>query len=601
MQNKFEIIINILINIQTMKNTIKVLVAVMVATLAFSSCNCFKKMAKNQDEVKVTCTPDVLVLNNGKVEADVTVTFPAKYYNKKAVVKVTPVMVFEGGIIEGAAKYYQGSKVKENYTVVDKAMGGEYTQHVEFAYDARMAQSELKFLVEVECPKGKCKELTLVNANTGALPTKAEAAALAAGGAEADAIKAAFAYPVAKGVNTLQADLDYADAMSNTANNYKNVTTVVTKADILYAVNSSYVTKKAGNTEELQAFKANVIATQENDRASQKLYVHGYASPEGPVKFNDKLSAARSKTGHKTAEKLLKETGMGLDVASYGEDWDGFKELVAASNIEDKDLILQVLSRYDSSTQRESEIRNMSAVFAALKKEILPKLRRAQLINSTDIKGKTDDEMAALINSGRLDELTNEELLYMAESVLSNDKAKVAVLEYAAKKFNDARAYNNLGVVLAQLGENTQALAALEKASQLGLNNNELNSNLALANLANGNVAKAQQYAAAADAETKALIAAAQGSYTAAASTLEGYNAAIASTLNNDLAAAKKAIAADASAKADYLRAVIASKEGDLETAKAQLKSAVAKDASLATKAAKDVNLANLFASGFKF
>ena len=573
---------------------------VAVASLSLTSCNCFKKMAKNQDEVKVTCTPDVLTLNNGKIEADITVVFPAEYYNKKAVLKVTPIMVFEGGIVEGATKYFQGGKVKENYTVIDKKLGGEYTQHVEFPYDARMAQSELKVLVEVKCPKGKCKDYTLVNANTGALPTKAEKAALAAGGAQAEAVKVEFAYPIAKGVNTLQGDLDYASAMSNTANNYKNVTTVVTKADILYAINSSNVSKKAANSEDLKAFKENVVANQANDRASQKLYVNGYASPDGPEKFNDKLSSARSKSGHKAAQKLLKDTGMELDAASYGEDWEGFKELVAASDIEDKDLILQVLSRYDSSTQRESEIKNMSAVFTELKKEILPKLRRAQLINSTDIKGKTNDEMAALINEGRLEELTNEELLYMAESVLADAKAKVAVLEYTAKKFNDARAYNNLGVVLAQLGDKAKALTAFEKAAQLGLNNNEINSNLALANLANGNVAKAQQFAAAADAKTKSLISAAQGSYSAAAATLEGYNAAIASTLNNDLSAAKKAIAAETTAKADYLRAVIASKEGDLETAKAQLKSAIAKDATLAAKAAKDVNLANLFASGFK-
>ena len=582
-----------------MKNALKLMAIVAVAAMSLTSCNCFKKMSKKQDEVKVTCTPDVLALNNGKVEADITIAFPAEYYNKKAVVKVTPIMVFEGGQIEGATKYFQGNKVKDNYTVVNPT-GGDYTVHVEFPYDARMAQSELKMLVEVKCPKGKCKEFTLVNANTGAMPTKAESKALAAGGAQAEAIKAEFAYPVAKGVNTLQNDLDYAAAMSNTPNNYKNVTTVVTKADILYAINSSNVSKKAANSEDLKAFKENVVANQANDRASQKLYVNGYASPDGPEKFNDKLSSARSKSGHKAAQKLLKDTGMELDAASYGEDWEGFKELVAASDIEDKDLILQVLSRYDSSTQRESEIKNMSAVFTQLKKDILPKLRRAQLINSTDIKGKTNDEMAALINGGRLEELTNEELLYMAESVLEDNKAKIAVLEYTGKKFNDARAYNNLGVILAQVGDKAASLKALEKAAQLGLNNNELNSNLALANLANGNVAKAQQYATAADAKTKSLIAAAQGSYSAASTALNGYNAAVANTLNNDLSAAKKAIASETTAKADYLRAVIASKEGDLATAKTQLKNAIAKDATLAAKAAKDVNLANLFASGFK-
>ena len=582
-----------------MKNTLRLLLVAAVVALGFTGCNCFGKMAKNQEAVSITCTPDVLALNNGKVEADITVKFPAQYYNKKAVLKVTPVMVFADGEVEGATKYFQGSAVKDNYTVVNAA-GGEFTQHVEFPYDARMIQSELQLRIEVKCPSGKCKTFTLVNANTGALPTKAEAAALAAGGQQANTIKRAFGLTIAKGVNTLQKDLDYAAVMSNTANNYKNVTTVVTKADIMYAINSSNVSKKAANSDELKAFKQNVVETQANDRASQKLYVHGYASPDGPEKFNDKLSSARSKSGHKAAEKLLKDTGMELDVASYGEDWEGFKELVAASDIEDKDIILQVLGRYDSSSQRESEIKNMSAVFTELKKEILPKLRRAQLVNSTDIKGKTNDEMAALINSGRLDELTNEELLYMAESVIVDNKAKATVLEYTAKKFNDARAYNNLGVVYAAMGDMSQALAAYEKAQQLGLNTNEINSNLALANLANGNITKAQQYAAAADAKTKSLIAAAQGNYSTAAATLTGYNAAIANTMNNDLTAAKKAISADTSAKADYLRAVIAAKEGDIETAKTQLKSAVAKDATLAQKAAKDVNLAKLFANGFK-
>ncbi|MBE6221135.1 MAG: tetratricopeptide repeat protein [Rikenellaceae bacterium] len=577
----------------------RLLLVAAVAVLGFTGCNCFGKMAKNQQAVSITCTPDVLALNNGKVEADITVKFPAQYYNKKAVLKVTPVMVFANGEVEGATKYFQGSAIKDNYTVVNAA-GGEFTQHVEFPYDERMAQSELQLRIEVKCPSGKCKTFTLVNANTGALPTKAEAATLAAGGQQANAIKRAFGLTIAKGVNTLQRELDYAAVMSNTANNYKNVTTVVTKADIMYAINSSSVSSKAANSEELKAFKQNVVETQANDRATQKLYVHGYASPDGPERLNDKLSSARSKSGHKTAEKLLKGTGMELDVASYGEDWEGFKELVAESDIEDKDIILQVLGRYDSSSQRESEIKNMSAVFTELKKEILPKLRRAQLVNSTDIKGKTNDEMAALINSGRLDELTNEELLYMAESVITDKEVKATILDYTAKKFNDARAYNNLGVVYAAMGDMSKALTAYEKAQQLGLNTNEINSNLALANLANGNITKAQQYAAAADAKTKSLISAAQGNYSTAAATLSGYNAAIANTMNNDLTAAKKAISADASAKADYLRAVIASKEGDIATAKAQLQSAVAKDASLAVKAAKDVNLANLFASGFK-
>ncbi len=574
--------------------TVKFLVAVAVVALA-TSCGCFRKMARNAEDVSVACNPEVLVLNNGKVEADISVEFPVEYYNKKAVVKVTPVIVFEGGEVEGATYFFQGSKVDDNYTVVDKAMGGKFTQHVEFPYDARMAKSELQLRVEIKCPSGKCKEFTLVNANTGAIATKKQKAILAEGGAEADALKREFGLVVATGVNTLQSDLNYADAMSTTANNYKNVTTVVTKADILYAINSSYVSKKAANTDDIKAFWENVEAQQGNDRATQNLYVNGYASPDGPEKFNDKLSSARSESGKKAVKKQSEELGMDLDVAFYGEDWEGFKELVAASDIEDKELILQVLSRYESALQRESEIKNMSSVFTELKKEILPKLRRAQLVNSTDIKGKTDEEMKALIEENKLDELTNEELLYMAESVLACNGCKAKTLEHAAKKYNDARAYNNLGVVYGDMGKYEESLAAFEQAAKLGLQDANLNSNLALANLACGNVEKAKAYLAAANADTKALAAAAEGNYAPAASTLEGYNAAIANIMNNDLTAAKKAIASDSSAKADYLRAVIAVKEGDIETGKAQLNSAIAKDETLKEKAAKDINLVALF------
>jgi tetratricopeptide (TPR) repeat protein len=572
--------------------TFKFLMAVAVVALV-TSCGCFRKMARNAEDVSIACNPEVLVLNNGKVEADITVNFPVEYYNKKAVVKVTPVIVFEGGEVEGATYFFQGSKVDDNYTVVDKAMGGKFTQHVEFPYDCRMAMSELQLRVEIKCPSGKCKEFTLVNANTGAIATKKEKAVLAAGGAEAEALKRAFGLVVAKGVNTLQKDLDYADAMSTTANNYKNVTTVVTDAEILYAVNSSRVKKGAADTEGIKSFWANVEAQQSNDRATQNLFITGYASPEGPIKFNKNLSDKRSQSANKAVSAQAEELGVAFTLEFKGEDWDGFQELVAASNIENKDLILNILSTYTDAAKREEEIINLSNVYPTIKKEILPLLRRAQLINSTDIKGKTNDEMKALAEAGKYSELNLEELLYTAETVLCCDKCKAAVLEYAAKEYNDARAYNNLGVAYAGLGEAEKSLAAFEKAAELGLKDANLNNNIALANLANGNVEKAKTYSAAANAETKALIAASEGQYSAAAS-IEGFNGAIANVMNNDLTAAKKAIANDKSAKADYLRAVIAVKEGDLETGKAQLNSAISKDETLKEKAAKDINLAPL-------
>ncbi|MDE5579578.1 MAG: hypothetical protein K2I85_06500 [Alistipes sp.] len=569
----------------------KLSVVLVAGALAFSSCNCFKKMAKNRDEVNLTVNPEILTLNNGLVAADINVTFPEAYFNKKAVVKVTPVIVFEGGEVAGTPKFYQGSKVDDNYTVVENN-GGSFTQHVEFPYDARMDQCALQLRAEIKCPSGACKEFTLVNLNDGAVPTKEQAEILAG---DDEAAKAAlakeFGLTVAYGLNTLQKDIKYGDIMEPMANNYKRVITVVDKTDLLYAINSSVVTKKNERKADLNAFKSNVDKNLENDRATQNIAIKGYASPDGPEKFNDKLSKARSESGKKVVAKLLKKTGLDIDAAAYGEDWAGFKELVEKSDIKDKNLILQVLSLYNSPAQRESEIKNMTSVFNELKTDILPELRRSQIVNSTDIQGKTDAEIMAAYRNG--DELTVEEYLYAAETLANGANEQVAILTAAAKKYDDARVYNNLGVAQTKAGQKASALKSFEKAAKLD-SSKELNKNLLLANLANGNTAEAKKYAQSADAESKAALAAAQGDYKAAANTLEGYNAAVASVMNNDLPAAKKAIAKDNSADADYLRAVIAVKEGDLNTADAQLKSAVSKNPALAEKAAKDINLAAL-------
>ena len=574
-----------------MKNLFKMSLVLTMTVVLLSSCNCFKKMAKNRDDVQLTCTPEVLVLNNGKVDADIKVTFPEKYYNAKAVVKVTPVIVFEGGEVAGTTQYFQGSKVDDNYTVIDKKNGGEYTMHVSFPYDERMACSELQLRAEIKCPGGKCKEFTLVNLNDGAIPTKEQAAVLAAGGAEADALKRAFGLTVAQGINTLQRDLNYATAMQNMASGYQNVITVETKASYMYAINSSKLTKKATSTDELTAFQQNALEQKENDRVKQSIYVKGYASPDGPEKFNDKLSAARSESGKKAAEELLKEIGLELDAASYGEDWDGFAELVAASDMEDKEVILSVLRSYDSSTDRELQIKNMSQVYDTLKNDILPQLRRAQLINSSDITGKTDDEMAALVRAGKFNELDEKELLHIASTGKLTQAETIATLEAAAKEYKSVAAYNNLGVAYAAAGEGEKAADAFAKAVKAGGNASQINNNLALVNLMNGDTEAAKTYVNGASKEAKALAAAAEGNYAQAQSQLDGYNAAVAATMNADYTAAKQAIANDKSAQSDYLRAIIATKQGDMNAANAELKSAIAKDPAYAERAKKDVNL----------
>ncbi|MBO5962591.1 MAG: tetratricopeptide repeat protein, partial [Alistipes sp.] len=213
----------------------------------------------------------------------------------------------------------------------------------------------------------------------------------------------------------------------------------------------------------------------------------------------------------------------------------------------------------------------------------------AQVVNSADITGWSDDEMIAIVKEGKSSTLTLEELLHIAS--VCDCVAEAALVE--ATKSGDARAWNNLALVYAKAGNYEKAVECLNKADKSVAA--ELNNNYALAYAAEGDVAKAEGYAANASAEAKALVAAAKGDYAAAAQTLKsGYNAAIVNLQNGNLAAAKQCIASDMSAKADYLRAVIACKEGDVKGAKAQLNSAISKDASLKAKAEKDVNLASL-------
>ena len=573
-----------------MKNLFKMTLLLAASAMVLTGCDCFKKMAKNADDVKITCTPEVLALNHGYVIADVKAEIPAKYFNKTASLKVTPAIVYASGIAKGETLLLQGEKVADNGVLVKTGEALTLKRQVKIAYTPEMNVSQLVLLVEVKCKGGKCKEYTLVNANDGSLASKEQVAALAKGGKAASEAAAAVGLAIAKGVNTLQGELVYAEAMQVAANNYKNVTTHVVKADIVYRINSSVVGRKAVETKEVKALKAAVEANKANDRAVQSVYVNGYASPDGPEKFNDKLSQKRSNTGLKAVEKLLKDSGLNIDAAAYGEDWEGFQEAVAASNIADKDLILQVLKMYSSSAEREKEIKNMSNVFKSLKTDVLPQLRRAQIVNSADVTGKTDEEMLALVNAGKVAELCIEEQLHIAE--VAPAVAEVVLTE--AAKSGDARALNNLAIVYAKAGKYDKALECLNKADKKGVTS-ELNNNYALVYAAQGDVEKANSYAANATADAKALVAAAQGDYASAAQTLKsGYNAAVAQVQNGNYAAAKQSIASDMSAKADYLRAVIACKEGDLKEAKSQLNSAVSKDASLAQKAATDVNLAAL-------
>ena len=535
-------------------------------TLVFcASCNCTKKMAKKVDGVSISCNPEILQLVGDAVPADITVNFPVKFVDPKAELKITPQLVYDAGKIEGTPIYVQGEKVLDNYTVISDE-GGSITKSISLPYKPEAALSTLELVIEAKCKNGLFTPIATV--------------------------------AVAQGVSSLgqleEGVVSYMDALPD---NYQKVKNYSSTADIHYLVNSSKVRAGQLTTAQIDEFEKFIKDNLANDKATlAAIQANGYASPEGPTKFNDKLSQARSQSGEQALkERLGTDLNANYDPKAYGEDWEGFKKLVQESNIEDKDLILNVLSMYSSSVQRDEEIRNMTSVFEVLKEKILPELRRTQFVANVAIEGPSDSELLAMALRGD-NSLVVDDLLYAA-TLANNANDKIKIYQ-AATKFNDARAYNNLAVVLAQTGKLKDAENALKKAANLQSSADVVN-NLALVSLAQGNVAQAQQYlnsvGANASKEAQGLIAMSKGNFAQASNNLTGYYKAVAQTCNNNLSAAKAALSNDNSAEAEYLKGVIAAKEGNDSAAISYLKSAIAKDASLKAKAKSDVNFSALF------
>ena len=568
-----------------MKKFATVGLALSLMAAMFVSCGeCYEKMQKNQDQIQVTCNPEVLVLKGSNVSTDITVSFPENYFNKETILKITPVLVYEGGELVGTTKYVQGEDVVGNYTTISRFEGGSYSQNVVFPFVKEAAMGTLELRIEAKC-YDDCKE----TADFVPVATLAAAKGISAIQNLANNSIACCDNACAAGGNGL-AVLEH---------NFQRASTTSQEAEILYKINSSVVNKKQLSAEQIALFKDFVAANSTAERTTlSNIYASGYASPDGPEKFNNKLSEQRSKTGAKAIKKELKAVeGLNYEIASYGEDWDGFKTLVENSNIEEKDLILNVLQMYSSPVERDKEIQNMSAVFKVLAEEILPQLRRTRFAVEATYAGLTDEEILAAAKAGD-NNLDIEHLLYAA--TLTNDKAeKAAIYEFAAATYHDARAYNNLAVVKAQQGELTAAKTAFEKSAQLEANS-EVANNLATVAVAMGDLEAAKKYLAGVESEAakanKGAIALAEGNYQEAKANLKGYNLAVAELCDNNIESAKAAIAEVKGADADSIRAIIANREGETEKAVAYLKSAVAAKPALKAQAENDIEFAALLA-----
>ena len=542
----------------------------LAAASALTLTSCSKLGPLSADNVTVTPTP--LEAVGGEVPATINATFPAKYMKKKAVVTVTPVLKYEGGEVTSASSTFQGEKVQGNGTTVLYKAGGNYTMRATFPYQEAMQQSDLFLRFDAQLGK---KVVNLPDLKVG--------------------------YGVIATSDLLRHTLGSANpALAPDA--YQRIISQKQEAQIKYLVNQANIRASELKTTSIQDFAKILKEINDNQETLklQNIEVSAYASPEGRYDFNEKLAEKRQDTSSKFISDQLKQNKMQADVDTKftAEDWVGFQQLVSTSTIQDKDIILRVLSMYEDPAEREQQIRNMSVVYDEIAKGILPELRRARLIANYDVIGRSDAQIQEQFQADA-QELSIEELLYGAN--LQGDNAqKQQWYEKAAQVYsNDARAFNNLANLAYQRGDLATAASYVQKAKSLNPSSPEVATNEALLALANGNVEGAEAALAKGNgansySEILGNLNLAKGNYAAAAANLSGINtnsAALAQILNQDYAAATRTLnnIKNADAYTSYLKAVLAARQGDGGAVEEALRSAIQQNPSLAARAAKDL------------
>lgn len=515
-----------------MKKSVKILAAALMGFAAVA-CSSASKMAELADNVKVTCEPEVLEVVAGNVDADLTVTVPEKYFHPKAIVEVTPVLVYEGGEAAMESFKYQGEKVKNNYKVVAAKAQTVVKESVHFDYVKGMEKAQLELRGVV---KFKSKSVTL--------PTK----------------------KVAVGCNTTYMLVETDGEVPYKADNYQAIIAQTEEGQILYRINSDNVAYSQLKSQSIKDFQTALDEIKNNERKTLTgTEVVAYASPDGGQSLNAKLSDRRAKSADKAWNKITKgKTVTDPEVKSVGQDWEGFQELVSESDIEDKDLILRVLSMYSDPAVRENEIKNMSEVYTSLKKEVLPELRRARFIANVEYKNYTSEELLKLVDENI--DVLDEEALLRAATLVKKNSDKIDLYKKAVEKFNSDRAQFNLGVAYLNSNKVGDAKKAFAKVNTQDA---DLENALGVIELREGNYAAASKHFAKSGTEAakanQAAVDILNGNYEQAVKALAGtksFNTGLAYLLVNQPQKVEGALSCQCP-KSNYLRAIAAARQGN--------------------------------------
>ncbi len=535
---------------------------------------CSKKLNQFQSDY-FSVNPNPLEVTADRVPATVTARIPAKFFVKNAQVTVTPYLCYEGGEVSSQPYEFQGEKVRGNAPVISYDNGGTVTIPVMYNYSPEMLKSTLQLAFNVT-----------QGSKQYALPR----------------------VTVAEGV---VATADLADAKTVTPalapDKFQRIINEKYNADIHFLINQANVRDAQTKSAEMAALSQQLINANADDRREiEEINISSYASPEGKLDFNTRLAEKREVTTTDFLKKRLKKdnvTEFGELTANFTpEDWEGFQKLVAASDIQDKELILSVLSMYKDPEQREQEIRNLSSIFDQLAEQILPQLRKSRITASINVIGKSDEEIVKYFETEPA-QLSVDELLYAA-TLYNSNADKMKVYKQATKQYpNDYRCYNNLGLTQYIAGDYDAARSSFNQAARLNPAAAEPQMNLGLVSLVNKDYRAANQKLGAAAGLDE--LADAMGTYYLmtgdAASAVKAFgnsksnNAALAQILTKDYSKAKSTLGAIANPDATtyYLTAVLGARTNNDKMVSSNLRQAVKLDSSLANRAKNDLEFQN--------
>ena len=548
----------------TYRNLLKITTALLLAVLV-SSCAC---RLKPLDGSAAQVDPTPLTLVGTQIPGQVRLTIPAKWCHKRAIVNVTPELRYNGTSVTGQTVTIQGENVRDNYQTISYERGGSVIIPFTFDYKPGMEQSDL-YLTFAATIKGKKVNLPAVKVARGTIMT-ADLASIS----------------------------DITPALARDA--FQRVIKEQYTADLKFLINRAEVRAAELNKREVKDWQDVVDNAYQVPNQEVDIEIQAYASPDGAQDFNERLSAQRERNTSRVVARQLGKKKIEVNAHYTAEDWDGFQKLLEASKIQDKELVLRVLSMYPDPEDREREIRNLSHVFTQLADEILPELRRSRLNANVRIIGKSDDELKMFM-AQRPGRLTIEEILYTA-TLYDNAKDQMNAYQQAVQLYpKDYRAYNNIGTLYLAQGNYEQAASYFAKAQKIQPNAAS-NMNEALLALDRGDLATAQRLMGSAVEAPEAgqgigFLQMHEGKYADAVRSFGNTpsNAlAIAQIMQGQYADATRTLAAVAQPNGEtaYLKAVVAARTNDLQGLISNLRSAIAQDSSYALRAQRDLEFA---------